>query len=84
MGRSIEPPELVAIQKPREFRPTGLKGTRAYWEWETEPNSTSCTNAPYLTVGLVVRGYSDDDIRKIIGCHHPQQATPGSFDLTAL
>ena len=67
MGRSVEPPELVAIQKPRKFRSSGLKGTKVYWEWETEPNSLSWTNAPYLTVGLVVRGYSDDDIRTVIG-----------------
>ncbi len=74
MGRSVEPPELVAIQKPRKFRSSGLKGTKAYWKWETEPNSLSWTNAPYLTVGLVVRGYSDDDIRKIIGGNYMRVA----------
>jgi len=29
--------------------------------------SISFTNWPLFTVGLVQRGYSDDDIRKIIG-----------------
>ena len=30
-------------------------------------NSLAWTNWPLFTVGLVQRGYSDDDIRKIIG-----------------
>ena len=30
-------------------------------------NSLAWTNWPLYTVGLVQRGYSDDDIRKIIG-----------------
>jgi membrane dipeptidase len=67
MGRAVQAPEIVKILKPRKFLATGFKGTRAYWEWETGPRPLSWVNAPYLTVGLVVRGYSDDDIRKIIG-----------------
>ena len=67
MGRAVQAPEVVKILKPRKFRATGFKGTRRYWEWETGPRPLSWVNAPYLTVGLVVRGYSDDDIRKIIG-----------------
>ena len=38
--------------------------------YKTKPNaseSISFTNWPLFTVGLVQRGYSDDDIRKIIG-----------------
>ena len=33
------------------------------------PGMLSCywTNWPYITVGLVQRGHSDEDIRKIIG-----------------
>ena len=67
MGRAVQAPEVVKILKPRKFLTTGFKGTRTYWEWETGPRPLSWVNAPYLTVGLVVRGYSDDDIRKIIG-----------------
>jgi membrane dipeptidase len=67
MGRSVQVPEIVEILKPRKFLATGFKGTKTYWEWETGPRPLSLVNAPYLTVGLVVRGYSDDDIRKIIG-----------------
>ena len=67
MGRSVQAPEIVKILKPSKFQATGFKGTRRYWEWETGPRPLSWVNAPYLTVGLVVRGYSDDDIRKIIG-----------------
>ena len=67
MGRAVQAPEIVKILKPRKFLATGFKGTRTYWEWETGPRPLSWVNAPYLTVGLVVRGYSDDDIRKIIG-----------------
>ena len=67
MGRAVQAPEIVKILKPRKFLATGFKGTQAYWEWETGPRPLSWVNAPYLTVGLVVRGYSDDDIRKIIG-----------------
>lgn len=38
-------------------------------EWHQEPQvqSLAWTNWPLFTVGLVQRGYSDDDIRKIIG-----------------
>lgn len=38
-------------------------------EWRQEPQvqSLAWTNWPLFTVGLVQRGYSDDDIRKIIG-----------------
>ena len=67
MGRAVQAPEVVEILKPRKFLATGFKGTRNYWKWETGPRPLSWVNAPYLTVGLVVRGYSDDDIRKIIG-----------------
>ena len=67
MGRSVEPPRIRDIGRPSRFSATGLKGTETYWKWETEPRALNLTTAPYITVGLVVRGYSDDDIRKLIG-----------------
>ena len=75
MGRSVEPPEMVEIQRPTQFLAKGLKGTQAYWKWETEPRALNLTTAPYITVGLVARGYSDDDIRKIIGGNFIRVAT---------
>jgi len=37
------------------------------WRQDHQVQSLMWTNWPMLTVGLVQRGYSDDDIRKIIG-----------------
>ena len=62
-----EPPEFYPILKPEKFVQRGLKGTSRYWKFEHEPNYATWTNTPYITVGLVARGYSDDDIQKIIG-----------------
>ena len=67
--------EMVEIQRPTQFLAKGLKGTQAYWKWETEPRALNLTTAPYITVGLVARGYSDDDIRKIIGGNFIRVAT---------
>ena len=37
------------------------------WRQDHQVQSLNWTNWPMITVGLVQRGYSDDDIRKIIG-----------------
>jgi membrane dipeptidase len=37
------------------------------WNQEHQRDSVSWTNWPLFTVGLVMRGYSDEDIQKIIG-----------------
>lgn len=37
------------------------------WNEPSMHQSLAWTNWPLLTVGLVKRGYSDDDIQKIIG-----------------
>ncbi|NCO91516.1 MAG: dipeptidase [Armatimonadetes bacterium CG_4_10_14_3_um_filter_66_18] len=37
------------------------------WRTERQVQSMAWTNWPMFTVGLVQRGYSDDDIRKILG-----------------
>lgn len=62
--------------------PSGQRSQRRRWEalwWENDPvhqpawrhermlQSTTWTNWPLFTVGLVQRGHSDDDIRQIIG-----------------
>ena len=67
MGVANQPPELLEASKPGKFLPQGLKGTEGHWKWDTEPNALSWTNAPYLTVALVCQGYSDEEVRKIIG-----------------
>ena len=67
MGRSVEAPEIVEIGLPSEFLTTGLKGTKAYWKWDTEPRALNLTTAPYITVGLVAKGHSDDEVKKLIG-----------------
>lgn len=54
-------------------QPRGRKEFRSLWpddDYVTTSkatNSIAWTNWPMFTVGLVQRGYSDDDIRKIIG-----------------
>ena len=40
---------------------------RAEWRQERMLQSTAWTNFPLFTVGMVQRGYADDDIRKILG-----------------
>ena len=50
-----------------------IRSQRSLWpndDYITTPEATKSitwTNWPLFTVGLVQRGYSDDDIRKIIG-----------------
>ena len=39
----------------------------AQWHMESQVKSLAWTNWPMFTVGLVQRGYSDEDIQKIIG-----------------
>ncbi len=64
-----------------ELRKLGALRERARWRWLWQPGPTGSvpeykdeayqtvawTNWPCITVGLVQRGFSDDDIRKIIG-----------------
>ena len=74
IGPAGEPPELQEYEKPEEMQQAKtsgtqlqIKDTRQYWNFETKPQAMSWTNWPYWTsVGMVCRGYSDDDIRKII------------------
>ena len=40
---------------------------RSEWRQERMFQSTAWTNFPLFTVGMVQRGYADDDIRKILG-----------------
>jgi len=52
----------VAIGSDRTYFPT----------WE--PESMDWTNWPYWTVGLVCRGFDDEDVRKIIGANYLRYA----------
>lgn len=58
----------VAVVRPRSRPKWGAVATREYFK-ETPEMSVSMewTNWPLFTVGLVQRGLSEDDIRKIIG-----------------
>lgn len=47
---------------PEGSRPGGRK-----WNTDLQVQSLAWTNWPMITVGLVQRGYTDDDIRKILG-----------------
>ena len=53
-------------QKNRNWRPEQRRTAGGSSE-ECHSGSLVWTNWPYFTVGLVQRGYSDDDVRKIIG-----------------
>ncbi len=48
------------------WRPDDDMGSRE-WRQESQVRSMAWTNWPMFTVGMVQRGYSDDDIRKILG-----------------
>ena len=52
--------------KNRNWRPEHISSSPKVSD-ECRSGSLRWTNWPYFTVGLVQRGYSDDDIRKIIG-----------------
>ena len=45
----------------------GIGSDRTYFGFQWDPHPCEWTNWPYYTVGLVCRGFSDDDILKIIG-----------------
>lgn len=47
--------------------PEGSRPGGRDWNQERQVQSLAWTNWPMITVGLVQRGYSDEDIRKIIG-----------------
>lgn len=58
----------VGIVRPRSRPKWGDLATRKGWTMRPEMlASLEWTNWPLFTVGLVQRGYQDDDIRKIIG-----------------
>lgn len=97
--RAYVPPQ--AAEQWRRLKSPGKKRTRfeALWppgdplhsaEWKDErmQQSLAWTNWPLFTVGLVQRGYSDEDIRKILGgnilrvARQALQGTPGG-DRTA-
>ena len=72
----------------------GLRGRRradfrSLWpkdDFVTKPDmadSIAWTNWPLFTVGLVQRGYSDDDIRKIIGGNVMRVARESMVDAVA-
>ena len=48
------------------------------------PDSIAWTNWPLFTVGLVQRGYSDEDIRKILGGNVMRVARASMSDAAAL
>ncbi len=69
-GRSAEERRKIPAQPRRRnrwegFWPPGENDPQ--WRQEHMVQSLSWTNWPLFTVGLVQRGYSDDDIQKIIG-----------------
>ena len=62
------------VQKRRKTRnrwealwPPGDRTGATEWRQDHQVQSLQWTNWPMITVGLVQRDYSDDDIRKIIG-----------------
>ena len=66
--------EAAKVPKTRSIRerwealwPEGSRAHSTEWRQEHQIQSLMWTNWPMITVGLVQRGYSDTDIRKIIG-----------------
>ena len=56
-------PESRPIWEQYWIRPDDVEGTMTMEQYD----SVTWTNWPQFTVGLVQRGFSDNDIRKIIG-----------------
>ena len=84
-GLRAEPAEFIKASRPESFvpertedgRPARVLGTERHWRSLTQPHSLSWTNWPYWSsVGMVCKGYSDDDIRKIIGENFLRVAGP--------
>lgn len=69
ISKGAVPPAIVEATKPKRWaRHKMSKQSKEYWALATGPTSLSPCNWPYLTsVALVCRGYSDDDIRHMIG-----------------
>jgi membrane dipeptidase len=68
-GREEEPP-MSRPPKRKRFENFWHADDPMYdpvWQTPEKVKSMGWTNWPLFTVGLVQRGYSDDDIRKIIG-----------------
>ena len=66
--------EAAKVPKTRSIRerwealwPEGSRAHSTEWRQEHQIQSLMWTNWPMITVGRVQRGYSDTDIRKIIG-----------------
>ena len=71
LTRVIEPETLIPYAQAPEY-PGGWRHIwrryRETWESTTQPHALSPTAWPYnVTLPLVMEGYSDPDIRKIIG-----------------
>ena len=64
-GAAKPPPGRPSRRRWEYFWPPDTFG--AQWEQPAMVQSLAWTNWPLFTVGLVQRGYSDDDIRRIIG-----------------
>ena len=84
-GLRAEPAEFIKASRPESFvpertedgRPARVLGTERHWRSLTQPHSLSWANWPYWSsVGMVCKGYSDDDIRKIIGENFLRVAGP--------
>ncbi|MBM3239387.1 dipeptidase [Candidatus Poribacteria bacterium] len=58
-GRRAARNRWEALWRPHDFAPE--------WRQEHQQLSMAWTNWPVFTIGLVQRGYSDDDIQKILG-----------------
>ena len=89
---AAEPPELVEATKPKQWntayhwdltletveRKSNLRNPSLdRWKAETGPHALSACNWPYnATVTLACGGYSDEDVRKIIGGNVMRVAQP--------
>ncbi len=89
---AAEPPELREATKPKKWntayhwdlteetmgRKSNLKNpSRACWQLYTQPTSLSACAWPYnITVALVCRGYSDEEVQKMIGGNIIRVAQP--------
>lgn len=71
--KSVPMPDTGTIERPKRrqrfeaFWPPGSQDDAGQWTKPEQIKSMHWTNYPLFTVGMVQRGYSDEDIMKILG-----------------
>jgi len=91
-GMALEPPELIEASKPAQYntadhwdltageqeRHSSVSNpSEERWEFMTQPNALAACSWPYnVTMALLMRGYSETEVQKMIGGNFLRVAGP--------